>query len=50
MTFGVAVHAGGAKVDECVRLADAALYTGKSQGKNRVVRSDAAERIRLASS
>jgi diguanylate cyclase (GGDEF)-like protein len=51
MTFGVAMHSGGAKVDECVRLADAALYTGKSAGKNRVVVSEnESSGVRLASS
>jgi PleD family two-component response regulator len=51
MTFGVAVHAGGAPIDECVRRADEALYYGKSQGKNQVVLSDPAQpSLRLASS
>ncbi len=37
MTFGVATFAGGRSVDDCVRLADAALYAGKGDGKNRVM-------------
>ena len=36
MTFGVAQFSGGS-VEECVRRADEALYSGKSRGKNQVV-------------
>jgi diguanylate cyclase (GGDEF)-like protein len=35
-TFGVAQHAAGETRDDLVRRADAALYRGKSQGKNTV--------------
>jgi diguanylate cyclase (GGDEF)-like protein len=37
MTFGVSAFADRRSVDDCVRLADAALYAGKGEGKNRVV-------------
>jgi diguanylate cyclase (GGDEF)-like protein len=37
MTFGVSTFAPNRSVDDAVRLADAALYAGKGDGKNRVI-------------
>jgi diguanylate cyclase (GGDEF)-like protein len=39
MTFGVTAYAGSITTDECLKLADEALYKGKTEGKNRVVLS-----------
>lgn len=41
-TFGVAIYELGGSVHETVRAADLALYSGKSDGKDRVVRGDMA--------
>lgn len=43
MTFGVSAFAGDRSVEDCVRLADAALYAGKGEGKNRVSLAPAAQ-------
>jgi len=37
MTFGVASYEAPIPLEDCVRRADQAMYSGKSQGKNRVV-------------
>jgi PleD family two-component response regulator len=37
MTFGIAEVQEGATVDDCLRRADQAMYSGKQAGKNRVV-------------
>ena len=37
MTFGVAAFEASATVEECIRRADQAMYSGKERGKNRVV-------------
>ncbi|MCU0611601.1 MAG: diguanylate cyclase [Candidatus Eisenbacteria bacterium] len=37
MSFGVSAHVRGQTADECVRIADAALYRAKGLGRNRVV-------------
>jgi diguanylate cyclase (GGDEF)-like protein len=37
MTFGVAAFVPDATIEECIRQADQAMYSGKEQGKNRVV-------------
>lgn len=42
MTFGVAAHRMGDRVEATVARADAALYRGKADGRNRVVREEAA--------
>lgn len=39
MTFGVCGWGPSMTVDECTRLADEALYAGKREGKNRVIRA-----------
>ncbi len=36
LSFGVSPHAVGQSADECVRIADAALYRAKGLGRNRV--------------
>ena len=40
VTLGVCAYTGSSTIDECIRLADEALYRGKEQGRNRVVISD----------
>jgi diguanylate cyclase (GGDEF)-like protein len=43
-TFGLATSTGGVALDEILKRADMALYHGKNEGKNRVIRySDIAE-------
>jgi diguanylate cyclase (GGDEF)-like protein len=42
MTFGAASFDQDSTIDDCVRRADHALYQGKGQGKNRVVRTTSA--------
>jgi len=37
MTFGVAEYRQGERMDECISRADAAMYKGKREGKNRIV-------------
>ncbi|HSY40059.1 MAG TPA: GGDEF domain-containing protein [Polyangia bacterium] len=41
LTFGVAVFDRPMRVDACLRKADEALYAGKAEGRNRVVRAAA---------
>ncbi len=36
MTFGVAEHQAGESLEACIARADAALYTGKEEGRNKV--------------
>lgn len=37
MTFGIAAHRKGEPLDACIARADAALYTGKERGRNKVM-------------
>ena len=37
MTFGVVKYMKDKTIDECIKLADNALYKGKETGKNKVV-------------
>ena len=36
MTFGIVTFRKGETLDQCIARADAALYEGKEQGRNRV--------------
>ena len=40
MTFGVSLYEGKSSIDQCIKAADEALYSGKQQGKNRVILYD----------
>ena len=37
LTFGVATHRKGEKLDSCIARADTAMYHGKERGRNRVM-------------
>ena len=37
MTFGVSVFENGYDIDDCIRLADQAMYKGKTSGKDCII-------------
>ena len=39
MTFGVSVYDRPMDIDYCIKMADEALYIGKKQGKNCVIKT-----------
>ncbi|OQY58724.1 MAG: hypothetical protein B6245_10315, partial [Desulfobacteraceae bacterium 4572_88] len=40
MTFGVSSFSQAEDIEQCIKMADNALYTGKRLGKNRVILSE----------